>query len=171
MWSFGFITHDWGGDQLLWPQILRGFPQVFAVAPAVTLGLGSLPPERLKYASGLFNMMRNLGGAVGIAVCGAILNTRINFHFDGIAYHLTPSNGAMVRMVDGIAQRYGTLPGSPDAGHVAALKELWHLAYREASTLAFADAFHAIMLAFIVATLLVPLLRTVAPAKAPAAAH
>ena len=84
MWSFGFITHDWGGDQLLLPQILRGFPQVFAVAPAVTLGLGSLPPERLKYASGLFNMMRNLGGAVGIAVCGAILNTRTNFHFDGI---------------------------------------------------------------------------------------
>ena len=42
--------------------MLRGFPQVFVVAPAVTLGLGSLPPERLKYASGLFNMMRNLGG-------------------------------------------------------------------------------------------------------------
>jgi MFS transporter, DHA2 family, multidrug resistance protein len=169
MWSFGFITHDWGGDQLLLPQILRGFPQVFAVAPAVTLGLGSLPPERLKYASGLFNMMRNLGGAVGIAVCGAILNTRTNFHFDGIAYHLTPANGAMTRMVDGIAQRYGAIPGSPEAGHLAALKALWHLAYREASTLAFADAFHAIMLAFIVATLLVPLLRQVTPAKAPAA--
>ena len=122
MWSFSFITHDWGGDQLLLPQILRGFPQVFAVAPAVTLGLGSLPPERLKYASGLFNMMRNLGGAVGIAVCGAILNTRTNFHFDGIAYHLTPANGAMTRMVDGIAQRYGAMPGSPDAGHLAALK-------------------------------------------------
>ncbi len=170
MWSFGFITHDWGGDQLLLPQILRGFPQVFAVAPAVTLGLGSLPPERLKYASGLFNMMRNLGGAVGIAVCGAILNTRTNFHFDGIAYHLTPANGAMTRMVDGIAQRYGALPGSLDVGHVAALKELWHLAYREASTLAFADAFHAIMLAFIVATLLVPLLRNVTAVTAPAAA-
>jgi hypothetical protein len=48
---------------------------------AVNLGLGSLPPERLKYASGLFNMMRNLGGAVGIAVCGAILNDRTNLHF------------------------------------------------------------------------------------------
>jgi DHA2 family multidrug resistance protein len=133
------------------------------------LGLGSLPPERLKYASGLFNMMGNLGGAVGIAVCAAILNARTNFHFDGIAYHLTPANGAMTRMVDGIAQRYSPLPGSLGAGHVAALKELWHLAYREASTLAFADAFHAIMVAFIVATLLVPLLRQVAPAKAPAA--
>ena len=167
MWSFGFITHDWGGDQLLLPQILRGFPQVFAVAPAVTLGLGSLPSERLKYASGLFNMMRNLGGAVGIAVCGAILNARTNFHFDGIAYHLTPANGAMTRMVDGIARHYGTLPGSLDAGHVAALKELWHLAYREASTLAFADAFHAIMVAFIIATPLVPLMRKVVAPKAP----
>ena len=136
----------------------------------MTLGLGSLSAERLKYASGLFNMMRNLGGAVGIAVCGAILNTRTNFHFDGITYHLTPANGAMTRMVDGIAQRYGALPGSLDAGHVAALKELWHLAYREASTLAFADAFHAIMVAFIAATLLVPLLRQVTPAAAPSAA-
>ena len=67
MWSFSFITHDWGSDQLFWPEVLRGFPQVFAVAPSVHLGLGSLPPERLKYASGLFNMMRNLGGACGIA--------------------------------------------------------------------------------------------------------
>jgi hypothetical protein len=58
----------WSGAELLMPQMLRGFPQVFAVAPSVNLGLGSLPPERLKYASGLFNMMRNLGGAVGIAV-------------------------------------------------------------------------------------------------------
>src|SRR6516164_818976 len=61
MWSFSFITSEWSGGELLLPQLLRGFPQVFAVAPAVTLGLGSLPPERLKYASGLFNMMRNLG--------------------------------------------------------------------------------------------------------------
>src|SRR5215469_9518651 len=93
MGSFSFITHDWGAGQLLLPHVLRGFPQVFAVAPAVTLGLGSLPPERLKYASGLFNMMRNLGGAVGIAVCGAILNDRTNLHFLGIAGHLTPGNG------------------------------------------------------------------------------
>ena len=169
MWSFSFITHDWGDDQLLVPQILRGLPQVFAVAPAVTLGLGSLSPERLKYASGLFNMMRNLGGAVGIAVCGAILNSRTNYHFDAIAYHLNPANQPMNRLIAGVASRYGAMPGSVDDGHVAALKQLWHLAYREASTLAFADAFRAIMVAFVIATLLVPLLRKVVPPKAPPA--
>jgi DHA2 family multidrug resistance protein len=166
MWSFSLITHDWGSDQLLIPQILRGFPQVFAVAPAVTLGLGSLPPERLKYASGLFNMMRNLGGAVGIAVCGAILNNRTNLHFLDIATRLTPANGAMQKLLHNMTQRWGEALGGTVAGHAAAMSQLRHLAYREASTLAYADAFRAIMVALVVATLLVPLLRQVAPAPA-----
>ena len=169
MWSFSFITHEWGAAELLLPQFLRGFPQVFAVAPSVNLGLGSLPPERLKYASGLFNMMRNLGGAVGIAVGGAILNDRTNFHFLAIASNLTPANGAMTRLLAGMTERFGALPGSPDGGHTAALKALWQLAYREASTLAFADAFRVIMIAFVIATALVPLMRNIAAPK-PAAA-
>jgi DHA2 family multidrug resistance protein len=171
MWSFSFITHDWGADQLLIPQLLRGFPQVFAVAPAVTLGLGSLSPERLKYASGLFNMMRNLGGAVGIAVCGAILNNQTNLHFLYIASHLTSANGAMTQLVHGMTQRWGAALGDPVAGHAAALSQLWHLAYREASTLAYADAFRAIMAAFVVATLLVPLLRKVPATNTSSDAH
>jgi len=105
MWSFSYIMHDWGADQLLIPQILRGFPQAFAVAPAVTFGLGSLPPERLKYASDLFNLMRNLGGAVGIAVCGAILNNQTNLHFLCIASHLTPTNGSMEQFLHDMTLR------------------------------------------------------------------
>ena len=172
MWSFSFITHDWGAAELLVPQILRGFPQVFAVAPSVNLGLGSLPPERLKYASGLFNMMRNLGGAVGIAVSAAIINDQTNLHFQLIAAHLTPANGAMERLLAGVTRALRAHSRQPGAGHEAALKQLWQLAYREASTLAFADAFRAIMLAFVVATLLVPLMRKVgAPASPAASAH
>jgi MFS transporter, DHA2 family, multidrug resistance protein len=169
MWYFSFITHDWGSDQLLIPQVLRGFPQVFAVAPSVTLGLGSLPMARLKYASGLFNMMRNLGGAVGIAVCGAILNIRTNEHFNDIASRLTPSNHAMTNFVQDMSHRYTATMGAADPGHLAAVKQLWELAYREASTLAYADAFQAIMVAFIVATAFVPLLRKVAQPQAPSA--
>jgi DHA2 family multidrug resistance protein len=170
MWAFSYITSDWSREELLVPQVLRGFPQVFAVAPAVGLGLGSLPPQRLKYASGLFNVMRNLGGAVGITVCGAILNAQTNFHFNMIASHLTPANGPMARLLTGAAQCYGAIPGSPEAGHIAAMKTLWHLAYREAATLAYAHAFRAILVAFVIATLLVPLLRNVAASPASASA-
>jgi DHA2 family multidrug resistance protein len=167
MWSFSYITHDWGGDQLLIPQILRGFPQVFAVAPAVTLGLGSLSAERLKYASGLFNMMRNLGGAVGIAMCGLVLNDRTNLHFLNIASNLTPANGAMRNLLSDLTTRWTSALGSPPAGHLAALEQLRAIAYREASTMAYADAFLAIMVAFLIATPLVLLLREVVPPKAP----
>ena len=171
MWSFSRITHDWGAEQLLIPLVLRGFPQVFTVAPSVTLGLGSLPPERLKYASGLFNMMRNLGGAVGIAICGAMLNDRTNLHFANIASRLTPSNEALNQMLASVNHRLGEVLGSAGAAHTAALKLLHDLAYREAATMAYADAFIAIMAAFVIATLLVPFMRKVEPAPGPSNSH
>jgi MFS transporter, DHA2 family, multidrug resistance protein len=169
MWTFTYITSDWGWLELLVPQILRGFPQVFAVAPSVTLGLGSLPPDRLKYASGLYNMMRNLGGAVGIAVCGAVLNDQTNLHFVNIASTLTPANSAMNTVLAELGTRMTMVLGSEHAGHMAALSQLRALAYREASTMAYADAFRTIMVAFMITTPMVFLLRKVAPPKAPSA--
>lgn len=161
MWQFSFITHDWGRGELLWPQIFRGFPQTFAVAPAITLGLGSLSPERLKYASGLFNMMRNLGGAFGIAVSGTVLNDRTNFHFFALASNLTPARLAPARLLADIGRHDNAALGSAAAGQVAALRHVWLLTYREAATMAFADAFRAIMLAFVVAIMLAPLMKKV----------
>jgi DHA2 family multidrug resistance protein len=160
-WLFSFITHDWGKGQLLLPQIFRGFPQIFAVAPCVTLGLGSLPQERLKYASGLFNMMRNLGGAIGIALSSAMLNDETNRHFLTIASRLTPTNTAMTASLDAMTARLAALDGSLQAGRQAALEQLHAIAFREASTMAFADAFRAIMVVFLVTTPLVLLMRKV----------
>lgn len=64
------LTHEWGWRELLVPQALRGFAQQFAVAPAVTLTLGGLAPERLKLASGLFNLMRTLAARSGSPAAG-----------------------------------------------------------------------------------------------------
>lgn len=168
MLSFSRITHDWGANELFLPQILRGFPQVFVVAPAVNLGLGSLPPARLKYASGLFNMMRNLGGAIGIAACATILNDRTNLHFLRLAEHLNATNTSMLQMLHQTGTHFAALSGGDVAyGHAAALKELWSLTYREAQVQTFADAFLVIAVCFVIATLLVPLLRKVAAPAAP----
>ncbi|GAB3090262.1 DHA2 family efflux MFS transporter permease subunit [Lysobacter terrae] len=163
MWEFTPITHDWGARELLFPQALRGFAQQLAVAPTVTLTLGSLPPARLKLASGLFNLMRNLGGAIGIAACATILNDRTNLHYLRLSEHLTASNEALNAWLGTAAERLGT--SAPDA----LLRPLWQAAFREAQTQAYSDAFLAIMVAFVVATLLVPLMRKVAPPQQPSA--
>jgi DHA2 family multidrug resistance protein len=173
MWSFAPITHDWGWRELLLPQALRGFAQQFAVAPTVTLTLGGLAPERLKLASGLFNLMRNLGGAIGIAACGTILNDRANLHFLRLAEHLTPANPTAVELLRHTeAVQTAAAGGDAVAGHAAALRQLWALTWREAQTLTYADAFLALAVCLVLATVMVPLMRKVgAPAKPPADAH
>ena len=167
LWSFGPITHEWGWRELLLPQALRGIAQPFCVAPAVTLTLGNLPPDRLKLASGLFNVMRNLGGAIGIAACGTILNDRTNLHFLRIAEHLTSTNTAMVELLRRLGTRYTDSLGDAAHAQVAALKQLWLLTYREALVQTFADAYLAIAVCFLIAALMVPLMRKVAAPAAP----
>src|SRR5271166_3060077 len=170
MWNFTPITHDWGWQQLMLPQAFRGLAQLFAVAPTVTLTLGGLARERLKLASGLFNLMRNLGGAIGIAVCGTILNDRTNLHFLRLAEHLNATNVAMTDLLQKLtAANAAAWAGDTLHGHSAALKRLWLLTWREAHTQAYADAFLVIGVCFVIATLMVPLMRKVAPPKAPPA--
>jgi len=170
MWNFAPITHEWGWRELLLPQAFRGFAQLFAVAPTVTLTLGGLAPERLKLASGLFNLMRNLGGAIGIAACGTILNDRANLHFLRLAEHLNATNSAMLDLLQRVTAA-DTVKWGGDAvhGHAAALKQLWALTWREAQTQTYADAFLAMAACFVVATAMVPLMRKVVPPKAPTA--
>lgn len=170
MWSFTPITHEWGSGELLWPQAMRGFAQQFAVAPTVTLTLGGLAPAKLKLASGLFNLMRNLGGAIGIAACATILNDRTNLHFLRLAEHLNPTNPAMLALMQHAADRNALqFSGDPSHGQAAAVRQLWSLTYREAQTMTYADAFVAITVCFALATALVPLMRKVAPPKGPTA--
>jgi len=169
MWYFAPITHDWGGAELMFPQAIRGMAQQFTVAPTVTLTLGGLPPSRLKQASGLFNLMRNLGGAIGIAACATILNDRTNLHFLRLAEHLNIRNETMTAFLNDATTHAAGLNNEVIDGNAAALKQLWALTMREAHTLTYADAFLAIFVCFVIATLMVPLMRKVDAPTAPSA--
>ncbi len=166
MWDFSPITHDWGAQELLLPQALRGMAQQLAVPPTVTLTLGALAQSRLKQASGLFNLMRNLGGAIGIAACATILNDRTNLHFTRLAEHLNSSNENLNHWLGEVAIN---LAQQGLDGNAAALRQLWNLTYREAQTQTYSDAFLAIMVCFVVATAMVPLMRKVTAPPAPSA--
>lgn len=67
-------------NQMFWPQIVRGVAIMFCLLPPTRLTLGSLPEAQVPAASGLFNLMRNLGGAIGIALIDTILYSRAHIH-------------------------------------------------------------------------------------------
>ena len=81
-WQASFVTVDWDFWELMWPQIFRGVSLMLCMVPINNLALGTMPPHKIKNASGLFNLMRNLGGAVGLALINTLLDKRMDLHLE-----------------------------------------------------------------------------------------
>lgn len=154
--SFTPITHEWGWQELLFPQAIRGISQQFAMAPIVTLTLGGIPKERLKLASGVFNLTRNLGGAIGIALCGSILNNRTNFHFSRMGEKMVSVPHTVNDFISRSALFFNRGGSDQTSEILASTKLLSQLMLREAQTMAFSDTFLLISGLLFIAFLLVP---------------
>jgi DHA2 family multidrug resistance protein len=166
-WWFAHLTSQVGFWDLLPPQILRGFSLMFLFIPVNALALGTLAPAALKNASGLYNLMRNLGGAVGIAVIGTLATTRTAMHTVHLQEQVTWSRPAAMDTLAAIAR--GLTPSHEAAAPLAALRRLAQLVAREAMTLAFNDVLLLMALCFFVTVPLTLLLAK--PRAAGGAAH
>jgi DHA2 family multidrug resistance protein len=86
-------------DEMLWPQILRGIAIMFCLLPPTRLALGTLTAPQVPDASGLFNLMRNLGGAIGIALIDTILYGRTIGHADALRDQLIAGDTTAARAI------------------------------------------------------------------------
>jgi DHA2 family multidrug resistance protein len=165
-WEVSYLTKDWDFWQLLMPQLLRGFGMMFAIVPITNISLGTLPPERLKNASGLFNLTRNLGGAVGLAGLNTVLDKRIDLHLARLHESITWSRQPVMETLNGLAAR---IPGS-DAQNMA-LKQLFLFTRQQGTVMAFADVFLLLCLLFAVFAGMVWFMRRPPPMTAAADPH
>jgi DHA2 family multidrug resistance protein len=157
-----WITRDFDFYELLVPQILRGIGMMCAMVPTNSIALGTLPPDRVKNASGLFNLMRNLGGAVGLAVINQVLNDRTDLHITRLQDRVTWGNKTAVELLDMLAQR---AQGMGDAT-LMALKQLSQIVHRQAVVMSYGDAFFMLTLFYCGLSLLVMLVNK--PSAVPA---
>jgi DHA2 family multidrug resistance protein len=168
LWMMSFVTPDWGFGALLWPQAVRGFAILLCIVPSVGLALNGFGMAELRYASGLFNLMRNLGGAIGIAVVNTWLadNTRIQAARMGETLGEGGRKGA-----DFLAAMAGRIAAaSPDPAHAMAVARGLFAAVvgRQALTSSFEEVFRIMAWIFLVALVMVPFCRP-APSTAVAA--
>ncbi|HEY5337005.1 MAG TPA: DHA2 family efflux MFS transporter permease subunit [Rhizomicrobium sp.] len=110
-----FCTYETDFAGLLWPQILRGIAVMFCILPTTRLAMEGWPLDDAPDASGQFNLMRNLGGALGIALIDTILEQRTPGHVTHIAARLQAGDPTMARLV-GLPVEYfhGTAMGPVD---------------------------------------------------------
>jgi DHA2 family multidrug resistance protein len=164
-----YLTKDWDFWELFVPQILRGVGLMFAMVPVTNVALGTLSPDRLKNASGLFNLMRNLGGAIGLATLNTVLNDRMDLHLTRLHEAVTWSRGSATDMLANLTARFHDFGSNAEA---MALKQMSLMVRREATVMSFSDVFLLLTILFVgLAVLGIVMKRPAAPAGASAEAH
>jgi DHA2 family multidrug resistance protein len=172
LWMFSAMTPEWGFAALFWPQVLRGFAIMLCIVPSVNMALSGFALTELRYASGLFNLMRNLGGAIGIAVVNTWLQDQTRIHVARFGESLGEAGRHAPDVVAQLAGRIGQFTGDPAHALRMAQAELGQLVSRTALTLAFDDVFRLMAWMFLAALVLVPFCRTPpSVAVAPVDAH
>ena len=162
------LSKDWDFNELLLPQILRGCGLMLCMIPINNLALGTLPPQRLKNASGLYNLTRNLGGAVGLAMINTLMNDRFDLHLqrlhETVSWGRAAADETLANLTQAMAAR-----GSDAA--LAATRQLAALVRRQAFVLSLADVFYALTFLFLALVLLTPAMRRPKVAPPPGEAH
>ena len=165
-WWMTYLTKDWDFWQLFWPQVFRGVGLMISMIPINNIALGTLPPERMKNASGLFNLTRNLGGAVGLAALTTVLNDRTDLHLARLHEFITWSRQPAMETLNSMTQRFSSF-GS-DA-QLMAIKQLNMIVHRQGVVMAFADVFLILTGLFVGLAFLALMMRR--PAQAVAGGH
>ncbi|ALK07902.1 DHA2 family efflux MFS transporter permease subunit [Blastochloris viridis] len=140
------VTKDWDFWEIFVPQILRGSGLMLCMVPITNLALGTLPQEELKNASGLFNLARNLGGAIGLAAINTVLNDRMDLHLARLHEHVAWGRGAAEELLANLTLKFSHF--GPGTDEMAAIKQMALLVRREALVMAFADVFFVLTVLF-----------------------
>ncbi|MBU0724377.1 MAG: DHA2 family efflux MFS transporter permease subunit [Alphaproteobacteria bacterium] len=143
--------------ELFVPQAVRGVSLMFCFIPVNRLALGTLPPDKLKNGSSLYNLMRNLGGAMGLATINTLLQDRTALHLARLTDHLSLSRPEVQAPIDRLAERFAdSIAGDPE---LAAMRQIFRLVQREALVMGFNDCLLLLGLTFAASLILMPLVR------------
>jgi DHA2 family multidrug resistance protein len=139
-WVLSRLTLDISPFVLFWPLLVSGFSIAFMFVPLQTLAFGSLKPEQMANASGIFNLMRNVGGSVGIALITTLSTRFAQARQTTLVSHLTPYDTSYQSAV-GTASSLFAAHGDKVAAQQQTLGSLYHQLLTQANFLAYLDIF------------------------------
>ncbi|WP_027580121.1 MDR family MFS transporter [Bradyrhizobium sp. Ai1a-2] len=155
-----YMTNDYATDQLFWPNIVRAIGQALVMAPLSAVATAGIEAENAGSASGLFNMMRNLGGAVGIALLQTLLTKREQYHSNVLMQSVSLLEQATRTRIERLTQYFMShgVADHADATH-RAIVAVGRIVQKQAYILAFSDTFYVMGVALIVALFAAALLK------------
>jgi len=139
------MSLDYAGDQLWIPNIVRAIGQAMVLTPLTSVMTGGIAPQDAAAASGISNMLRNLGGAIGTAVLATVITKREQFHSNIIGQSVTLGREEVrnrIAQMTGYFMAHGV--PDPAAAHQQAIIALGNTVRRQALVMGFGDTFAVI---------------------------
>jgi len=147
----GALNPDFAGDQFHPIQIIRALGQPMIMVTISLIATAYIQPQDAGSASSLFNILRNLGGAIGIALLATLLDSRGKVYFDYLRESVVPANPAVAERLAVLIQQLGS--------EQAALGRLSEITHQQAMIMAYNDAFHFVGIALALSMVAVLLTR------------
>ena len=144
-WMLTGMTADCDFQELLVPQMLRGMSLMLCMVPINNLALGTLSADKMKGASGLYNLTRNLGGAVGLAVINTLLSDRSALHYQRLSDAINWTNTIALEQLNAMA---ANLAARGVDGETGALAQMAARLHGQAAVMSFIDIFTLITALF-----------------------
>jgi DHA2 family multidrug resistance protein len=161
------MSADFAHDQLQFSLLIRALGQPFILVPVSALATAGLPTTKAGSASGLFNMTRNLGGSIGIALLSALLTVRERFHSNRLGEDVSLYNPLTRDRLAALTTKFLAAGSDAYSAGQQAIATLDAVVRREATLMAFNDCFHVLGLVLILSVTAAVLCR---PAKGAASA-
>ena len=136
-----FMDASTGYDQLFWSQIVRALGQPFIMLTLSQFAMHGIAERDTASASSLFNMTRNLGGSIGIAMLATTLTNREHFHSAVIGESVSALSGATQQRLDQLTAAFVAGGTDPASAAMQALAVIDRIVRREAYVMAYNDGF------------------------------
>lgn len=136
-----FMTHDTAGPQIIVSQLIRALGQPLIFVPLSSVAMSGVQAEQAGSASSLFNMMRNLGGSVGIAAIATLLSKREQLHSNNLSVAVSGFSNAVQTRLSELTSSFQAHGFDSVMAHNQALMTIDQIMRRESFILAYADSF------------------------------
>jgi DHA2 family multidrug resistance protein len=153
------LTAQSSGDHFVISQLLRGLGQILSFMPLNQASVGAVSREDAADASGLYNMARNLGGSIGLAVIGVFIDRRVEAHADFIGSTLNANSGRVQETIASQAAGFAARGGDQARGADQALRQLANVVHQQALVMTYSECFWIMGIGLLLMTPLVFLLR------------
>lgn len=138
--AFSVVNLHIGPLTLLVPIVVAGFAMSFLFVPIGNMGTATVPNPQMGNATGIFNLLRNIGGSVGIAIAQTEVTRRMAFHQARLVASLPPSDAELQQTLAGLTG-YFSLHFGPSNAHSKGLAAIYQLIQQQALLLSFVDIF------------------------------